>query len=49
MPGVVVLTGLDGLVAFVQKAEPEPVGNTLLCLIHQTTWLTWRQMRGQMK
>ncbi len=48
-PGVVVLTGLDGLVDFVQKATPETAANALLCLLHQTTWLIWRQMQGQMK
>jgi four helix bundle suffix protein len=36
-------------VTFVREAEPEPAGNALLCLLHQTTWLIWRQMQGQMK
>ncbi len=47
--GVVVLRGTENLLQFIARADPEPVANALLCLIHQCTCLIWRQLQGQMK
>jgi four helix bundle suffix protein len=47
--GKVVLTGLEGLAAFVRIAEPEFAGNAMLCALHQASWLILRQLKGQMR
>ena len=38
-PGVVRLTGLAGLAAFVGNAEPELAGNAMLCAVNQAAYL----------
>ena len=38
---------LDGLAAFVAKAEPELAANALICATHQATYLLRRQLESQ--
>lgn len=45
--GVVRLTGLAGLSDFVSKAEPEVAANTMVCAVHQATYLLGRQVAAQ--
>lgn len=46
-PGVVRLTGLAGLSAFVAKAEPEIAANAMLCAVNQAAYLLKRQIESQ--
>jgi restriction system protein len=46
-PGVVRLTGLAGLSAFVGKAEPEFAANAMLCAVNQAAYLLKRQLESQ--
>ena len=39
--------GLNGLAAFVGRAEPEVAANALLCAVHQATYLLRRQVESQ--
>lgn len=45
--GEVRLTGLAGLADFVARAEPELVGNAMLCAVNQATYLLRRQIQSQ--
>jgi len=47
--GKIVLTGIKGLADFAERAEPELVGNAMLCALHQASWLILRQLQGQMR
>jgi restriction system protein len=46
-PGVVRLTGLFGLVEFVEKAAPELAANAMLCAVNQAAYLLKRQIESQ--
>lgn len=46
-PGIVRLTGLAGLPAFVAKAEPELAANAMLCAVNQAAYLLKRQIESQ--
>ena len=46
-PGVVRLTGLAGLAAFVGAAEPELAANAMLCAANQAAYLLRRQIESQ--
>lgn len=46
-PGQVRLTGLAGLAAFVQEAEPELAANAMLCAVNQAAYLLKRQLESQ--
>ena len=41
------LTGLAGLADFVAKADPELVGNAMICAINQAVYLLNRQLKSQ--
>ena len=45
--GKVRLTGLAGLADFVAKADPELVGNAMICAINQAVYLLNRQLKSQ--
>jgi len=45
--GKVRLTGLAGLADFVNKADPEPAANAMLCAVHQAVYLLKRQIKSQ--
>jgi four helix bundle suffix protein len=45
--GKVRLTGLAGLADFVAKADPELVGNAMICAINQAVYLLNRQLKRQ--
>ncbi len=45
--GKVRLTGLAGLANFVAKADPELVGNAMICAINQAVYLLNRQLKSQ--
>lgn len=45
--GAVPFTGLDCLPEFVKHAEPEIAANTMICAIHQATYLINRQLKSQ--
>jgi restriction system protein len=45
-PGVVRLTGLAGLAAFVARAAPELAGNAMLCAVNQAAYLLKRQLES---
>lgn len=46
-PGVVRLTGLAGLSAFVSKADAELAANAMLCAVNQASYLLKRQLESQ--
>ena len=45
--GIVCLTGLAGLSAFVAKADPEIAANAMLCAVNQASYLLRRQIESQ--
>jgi len=45
--GVMRLTGLFGLAEFVEKAEPEPAANAMICAVNQAAYLLKRQVQSQ--
>jgi four helix bundle suffix protein len=46
-PGIVRLTGLAGLSAFVSKADAELAANAMLCAVNQASYLLKRQLESQ--
>ncbi len=46
-PGGTRLTGLAGLAAFMEQAEPETAANVMLCAVHQACYLLRRQIESQ--